>query len=336
MIEGHGDDLYRYGGLVKYNFSSNIYSAVNHDGLAEYLSKRISEISHYPEPRCYSIEAALADEAGLGRDNLLVTNGATECIYMIAHCMAGCKTAIIAPAFREYQDACTLNRMEVVFVTDMNDVPDDAEVVWICNPANPTGVVTLHDKLMNTIESHRNKLFVVDQAYAEYTTRQLLSAQECVAAGNVIMLSSLTKRFSVPGLRIGYCIGAAPLVERLCAYRQPWSVNSMAIAATDYLMAHKADYKIDVEFLHSEAMRMRQAMTDMGVEVSPTDCNFMLCRLPYGTAAQLKEYMITRHGILIRDASNFETLSPAHFRVAAQSAEENDLFINTLRKWIGM
>ena len=336
MIEGHGDDLYRYAGRVKHNFSSNIYSAVEHRGLKAHLLQRIDGITHYPEPRCYAIEAMLAEEAGVDSENVLVTNGATECIYMIAHSMTRCKAAIVVPAFREYQDACFLNGMEVAFVKNLDSVPKDADVVWICNPANPTGMVTPQGMLLDAIKSHSRQLFVVDQAYADYSLESVLSARECVDAGNVIMLSSLTKRFAVPGLRVGYCIAAQELVERLSRYRQPWSVNSLAIAATEYLLAHKADYAIDAELLHAEAMRLRDAMMRMGIEALPSDCNFILCRLPHGSATELKDYLVERHGILIRDASNFETLTSAHFRVAAQSAEENDLLINAVEEWLGV
>ena len=68
-------------------------------------------------------------------------------------------------------------------------------------------------------------------------------------------------------------------------------------------------------------------------DVIPTDCNFLLARLPHKTASDLKDWMVENYGILIRDASNFEGLTPSHFRIAAQSPAENDVFIKAIKEW---
>ncbi|MDE7025895.1 MAG: aminotransferase class I/II-fold pyridoxal phosphate-dependent enzyme [Paramuribaculum sp.] len=334
MIDGHGDDLFRFKGLVKHNFSSNIFSRVNHDGLLAHLAECGEDMLHYPEPRCKSLEHVLADEAGVDSSHVLVTNGATECIYMIAQMMRGKKAAIVAPAFREYEDACELNDMEVLWFGSLADaVQSGADVVWVCNPANPTGYVTPHDELLCAINKYANTLFVVDQAYADYTLLRVLTPQECVACGNVIMLSSLTKRFAVPGLRIGYAIGQ---VDEVAKYLRPWSVNSVAIAAAHYLVEHKADYMIDAQMLHEEALRIGNELEKINIKVMRSDCNFILCELPHGSAAELKHWLVERHGILIRDASNFHGLDRRYLRVAAQTKEENNLLINALTQWIGL
>jgi threonine-phosphate decarboxylase len=72
----------------------------------------------------------------------------------------------------------------------------------------------------------------------------------------------------------------------------------------------------------------------IGIEVMPSETNFMLCRTPRSTAAELKQYLVNSHGILIRDASNFEGLTAQHFRIAVQTADENDLLLNAISQWI--
>ena len=88
MIDGHGDDLFRFPGIVKHNFSSNIFSRVDHTALLAHLAACGDDILHYPEPRAYSLESMLAAEAGIDARHLLVTNGATECIYIIAQMLS--------------------------------------------------------------------------------------------------------------------------------------------------------------------------------------------------------------------------------------------------------
>ncbi len=332
MTEGHGDDIYRYGDRVIINFSSNIFGRVNHSGLLKYLYDRGEDILHYPDPVCNSLESRIAGTLSVSSDKVMVTNGVTECIYMLAQAFSGKKTAILVPAFREYQDACNMYGVDVCFVDTLDNVPEDVDSVWICSPSNPEGKVVDHSLLLEFITAREKCVVIVDQAYADYTSEQVLSPAECVQAGNVVMLLSFTKRFAVPGLRIGYAVGAVSLIEPL---RKPWSVNCMAMAAAEYLLAHRGEYLIDAVTLHSEALRISGAFRNLGIDVSDTDCNFVLCKLPFGTAGQLKEFLLSEYGILIRDASNFETLTPAHFRVAAQTAVENDLLIKGVERWIG-
>ena len=108
MIEGHGDDSYKYRHPIRSNFSSNVYNKVNLDGLRAHLCGRISAISAYPEPEPYTLEARLADRHALPAASVCVTNGATEAIYLIAQTFRGTNTAILMPTFRVYADACRM------------------------------------------------------------------------------------------------------------------------------------------------------------------------------------------------------------------------------------
>ena len=105
MIDGHGDDLFRFNGKVQINFSTNIPQNVNHDGLLEHLHECGAIFRNYPEPEPKSVEQHLATINGVSSENIIVTNGATEAIYLLAHLFEGKKSAIIVPTFREYQDA---------------------------------------------------------------------------------------------------------------------------------------------------------------------------------------------------------------------------------------
>ena len=115
---------------------------------------------------------------------------------------------------------------------------------------------------------------------------------------------------------------------------RPWSVNALAISAGDYILDNDFKAVRDIDEYLSEAQRLRDELDAIeGVSVMPTDTNFMLCELSVGTAAELKDWLAKNHGILIRDASNFRTLTPRHFRIAAQSKDENNTLINAIRQW---
>ena len=333
MIEGHGDDLYRYGDKVKYNFSTNIISDMNHAGLFDCLTKALHRINSYPEPSPFTLEREIAEHIGVSLETVVVTNGATDAMYRIAHHFSGSQSAIIAPTFREYQDACRLHGHKITFFKNIDSVTSGFDLVWICNPNNPTGNVWDKEILLKFIRSFGG-IVVLDQAYADYTERELLTPVEAVKCGNVILLSSLTKRFAVPGLRIGYSVASGTLSDMMRGEGMPWSVNTLAIEAGSYLLKHADEYRIDADRLHEEALRIAAAFEEIGIECSHTDCNFILCRLPEGNASDFKEFLVDRYGILIRDAFNFEGLDSRYFRVAAQHREENDLLINGVRQWI--
>lgn len=333
MVEGHGDDLFRYGDKVEVNFSTNIPQSVDHSGLIAHIAAHGGIIGSYPEPAPCSVEQKLAEILGVEAGNIMVTNGATEAIYLLAQLYSGCNSSIIVPTFSEYQDACRIFKHSINMVSCLEDIKGTDDMVWLCNPNNPTGRVFDREKLLKAIDRYPDILFVVDQAYAPYSVKEVLSVQDVVGRHNVVMLQSLTKRFMVPGLRIGYLVGNAYIVNRLQSIRMPWSVNSVAIEAAHYLLDNVEDYKIDAESLHSEALRLTQAFLKLGISVEETDCNFILARLQERSAAELKEWLIEKHGLLIRDASNFEGLSKRHFRVAAQTMEENNNLINALEEW---
>lgn len=334
MIDGHGDDLWRYERKVKHNFSTNIHSAFDHKRLMDHIAESAHSVLSYPEPEPISVETSVSNLHGCKPDEAMVTNGATEAIYLIAKEFSGGKSAILAPTFREYQDACQMHGQEVTFIKSLEGIPEECSLVWLCNPNNPTGEVFKRDLLIEIINRHKDKIFVIDQAYSDYTLLQTLTAKDVIEAGNAIMLGSLTKRFAVPGLRIGYAMGATTLMARIKRWRMPWSVNGVAIESAKFLIKHIDDYKINAKELHDEALRISEELMRIGIEVESSDCNFILCRLPIGTAAQLKQFLIDSEGILIRDASNFEGLSERHFRVAAQSRSENDKLIDGIRRFV--
>ena len=330
MHQGHGDDIYNYP-HIRLNFSSNVYNHFCHDGLFAHLSRHLSCVANYPEPSALTVERRLADAVGVRPDCVMATSGATEAIYLIAQLFRASTSCIVAPTFAEYADACRMHGHRVRLVTAPDQLPADARLCWLCNPNNPTGAVVPKEHLLSIITSRPDTLFVLDASYAPFSSQPLIAPAEGVRCRNLLMLRSITKRFSVPGLRVGYVVGEPTLLHRLRQLQMPWSVNSLAQEATSYLLGHEADYQIPVDVLVAERERVAAWLERTGrVEVSPSDTHILLCRRLQGTAAQLKNELATQHGILIRDASNFELLTPAHFRIAVQTREENDELLKAL------
>ena len=326
--------MYKYAGRIVSNFSSNVYNRVDHSGLYRRLSERLEVTTAYPEPEPYSLEEKIARKYGLSAAEVCVTNGATEAIYLIAQTFRSQTSAVLMPTFSEYADACRLHGHKVKPFFSTEALPGEAGLVWICNPNNPTGEVRRKRQLEELILSRPDCLFVIDQSYEYFTLEPLFTMKEAAAMPNVVLIHSMTKKFAVPGLRIGYFTASESLVVRIRSHRMPWSVNALAIEAGHFLLDEGDRIAADVPALLDESKRLAERLAATGlVEVWPTDTHYMLLRLRIGKASALKEYLAGEHGMLIRDASNFEGLDERFLRIAAQTPEENDRLVEAVGQW---
>ena len=323
MIEGHGDDLYRYDN-IQMNFSSNIYNGTDLSALKDYLSSRLDVMRSYPEPSAASLEQMIARECGISPDEVLVTSGAVDAIYLIAQAYRHEGTChVMQPTFREYEDACRVFGYEE---------REDGALCWLCNPNNPTGDVMPVDEVLALAEQHR--LLIVDQSYEDYTEAPLLQPADVVGRDDIILLHSMTKRYAVPGLRLGYVTALASIISRLREQYRPWAINALSLEAGKWLVQRGKTAIPDLSSYLAETQRLRAMLNEIeGIEVQQTQTNFFLCTVRQTTAAELKEYLAREHGILIRDASNFTGLTPHHFRIATQSPAENNALVAAIRNY---
>jgi len=334
MNDGHGDDIYKYGQKITSNFSSNIFSKQNFPALREHIYSCLHLVHSYPEPDAHSLSALLSKKHGIDTENFCVTNGATEAIYLIAQAYRGNKSSIIIPTFSEYEDACRIHNHKLSFVKELQDIDPFTEMVWLCNPNNPTGVTYDIDYLKDTVKQYPHTVFVFDQSYGYFTNKKVWDIREAAEYKNVILLHSMTKQYAVPGLRLGYITAHKDIIKHIGKFRMPWSVNALAIEAGKFLINNITE-SLDIKKYLAETVRLQDVLKHiLGLKVFSTDTHFFLCKLENRKASFLKEYLIDNYGILIRDASNFRGLDDRYFRIATQSPEENNLLVKAIHEWI--
>lgn len=331
MLNGHGDDAYQYNRTIVSNFSSNVYNQNDLSGLKAFLKEELEHIVSYPHPEAASLQQDLAEVNHILPENVCVTNGSVESIYLIAQLFQNKRSAIIVPTFSEYADACHIYHHQIEMLHSLEN-PDSFDLIWLCNPNNPTGKVYDKTYLKGLIRQYPDVLFVLDHAYEAFTLQPLLSSEEAAAFPNVILLHSMTKRFAIPGLRLGYITANNNLIGQLRQLRMPWSVNSMAIAAGHYLLERNMPFDI-VAYLNEKDHLYKSLQTIGDLEMIPSDTHFMLVRLCRGNAADLKDFLANKYGMLIRDASNFQGLDESYIRIATQTSAENDALVQGIRDW---
>jgi threonine-phosphate decarboxylase len=330
--------MFRYGDKIKMNFSSNVYSGADYSELRAYLMERFDVVGHYPEPDAHSLEKMIAERLEVPENTVMVTNGANEAIYLIAQLYQGWASVIPQPTFTEYEDACMAFGHTISYDTadELEVLPED-RIYWICNPNNPTGNVLLKNLINHIVRTRHRYLHVVDQSYADYTLSPMLEPKEMQDCFNLMLLFSLSKKYCIPGLRLGYVTASPIIIGRLKQIRQPWTINAMAIEAGKYLVQNQPKMIPDLEAYLKEAQRLHENLSAVeGLMVMNSATNFMLVNIDEGNIQELKQWLIDNYGILIRDASNFRGLDDHCFRITSQTPEENDTLVKAIteyRQW---
>lgn len=339
MLFGHGDDFYNSQHEIRINFSSNVWHGANLEKLKEHLGEQFDKLTRYPEPDAATLKRLLARRYEIKDDNIVVTNGSITAFYLVAQAWKGAKSTIFIPSFSEYEDACRLHNHEISFFPNAEDLSalslEGQDFCWICNPNNPDGRLIHRSELLALIAANRQTTFVIDQAYVAFTTEELLKPSDVRNHPNLILVQSISKAYNVPGLRVGYLIASPEKTEEIQKYLIPWSVNAFAIEASKYILIHPAQFTLPIRKWQRDTADLIYQLGKLdGLEVQPTSTTFFLVRLKKGTAAALKQFLLDKYGILIRDASNFRGLDETYIRVSTQTTAENRILVDAIREWL--
>lgn len=353
MIIGHGDDIHSETMETIINFSSNVADYNPSSDLIRHLQATMHKINRYPEPAASSACRAIARLERVSAENIIATNGAVEAIYMIAREFYGAKSAIVVPTFREYQDSCVLNQHQVVFIPNTLNIVEIAHkvnqlncnILWLCNPNNPDGKHYTPSEIMFLSASLINVTIVIDNSYSWFCEERTIGIDQMCNTNNIITISSLTKKHTIPGLRAGFIAASERLISKLKRQTVPWSLNSLAVEAICFIEQNNPQSFDDKSHLNN-LLKERRAMVDNllqlssprgSISIKPTTTHYFLGHLESDSSANLKQYLLQNHNLLIRDASNFETLSSGHFRVAVRpSTEDNDKLIKGISEYLNL
>ncbi len=343
MIQGHGNDIYKYGDRVKIDFSSNIAFNNHSHRVIEHIKTILPTIENYPDPSARVLSEKIAAHHGVSPQEVMVCNGSAESFYLAAHYASHQvidfrpRSLILTPSFAEYEDSCSVYRHHLYFSSLLDFYKINFSIyhsVWIGTPNNPDGYRIPISNIIEAAQEDSDTLFIVDRAYNDLSASCDDIAQS-PPIKNVILIHSMTKSFGIPGLRLGYIVADKDVIASMMELRPPWSVNAISLAAGEFIMDNYNSLRPDIEELLQLSGELQESLSQIDyLEVTPSDANFFLCEIIDGrTAEELHSYLINEHSILIRNASNFKFLTPHHFRVATQSRDENSKLIEALKVW---
>ena len=328
--------------------SANLNPLGPPEWVSGWLADRLGGLGRYPEPSYATARHAIAAHHGLHPDQVLLTNGGAEAIFLAAAHHAGKRAAVLAPSFGEYARACAAHRLQVTkiplsapsFALDQARLIEhaaDADVVFLCRPNNPTGTLIesrVIDALLAATLAH-GKLVVVDEAFIDMTLGAEALTALLARYPNLMLLRSMTKFYTLPGLRLGYVLASSAVIEALATHQPPWSVNHLAAELVKPLLDDHAFADRTHAWLATEQPRMYQALSALGLDVVQSTTCFFLVRPGEAQrrrgldTARLFERLL-RGGILARHTHSFSGLEGEWLRLALRDEAGNTRLLEGL------
>lgn len=329
-LRQHGDRAVRPGDA---DHAVNVLAG----GPPEWLRTELREaLEHhaerYPDERAAA--AALAALHGRDPEEIVPTNGGAEALWLIPAALRPALAACVHPGFTEAEAALRAHGVPVVrvlrerergFALDPAAVPAEADVVVVGNPASPSG--TLDPAAALLALRRPGRVLVVDEAFMDFVPGEPATLVR-ERLDDVIVVRSLTKALSIPGLRAGYAVTSAQLAQRLRDVRPPWSANALALAALAAAARRPDALAAIAERASAEREDLERRLARVpSVRTWPSAANFCLVEVADGPAvlAALRERRIA-----VRAAASFPGLGPGDLRVTARAPAENERLVTAL------
>ncbi|MEG5057051.1 threonine-phosphate decarboxylase CobD [Microcoleus sp. A2-C5] len=346
------------------DFSASISPLGPPESALAAIQAHLSSLTAYPDPDYGVLRTALGEAFNVDPDWILPGNGSAELLTWAAWDLSKLEaTYLVTPAFGDYLRAlkafgaqvldCPLNLKSLDWETGSGLVTDDLSVsngslvspslaipvplaldadrgLLLNNPHNPTGLLFAREAILPYLE--QLGMVVVDEAFMDFLppAEQQSSITQVEEFPNLVILRSLTKFYSLPGLRMGCAIAHPDILRRWQLLRDPWPVNALAAAAAAAVVRDTAFERQTWDWLPVARRELFEGLADLpGLRPMAGAANFLLVESSVSVAA-IQKSLLQRHRILIRDCLSFPELGDRYFRVAVRSRADNLRLISGL------
>src|SRR5687767_2339648 len=300
----------------------------------------IGDIARYPDGNGFELKQALAKRYHVDMASVVLGNGSNDVLELVALAFLGPGRAAVYSqhAFAVYPLATQARGARSIVVPVKNyahdleamakAIDDETYVAWVANPNNPTGTFARHEEVEAFLKRVPERVLVVlDEAYNEYLTPELRSDTVKLVKRhpNLVITRTFSKAYGLAGLRVGYALAHASVADVMNRVRQPFNVNSIALAAATAALD-------DMEFVarsYAENLQGLRQLEDgargLGLEFIPSHANFLTIRV--GRAAEVYKRLL-RRGVIVRPVGGYGL--PEHLRVTIGTPQENEKFLGAL------
>ncbi len=305
------------------------------------IKRELAELARYPDGNAFELKAALSRRYGVPQECIVVGNGSNDLLELAAAAfLAPGRAAVYSQhAFAVYPLA-TQARGATGIVVPAKDYAHDLEamlaaitpetrLVFIANPNNPTGTFATGEELENFIARvRRDVAVVVDEAYSEYLPPDLRYDSVALLRKypNFIVTRTFSKVYGLAGLRVGFALMHPDVADLLNRVRQPFNVNSLALAAAVAALEDRKFVAKSTKMNRAGLARLERALRTLGLETIPSCANFLTFRVSRAKAVYEK---LLRQGVIVRPLAGYDM--PEHLRVTVGTPRENEKFLKALR-----
>lgn len=305
------------------------------------ISQKLQQIDQYPTPGYQELCLALAQHHHIASDWILPGNGAAELLTWAGRELAAMSsTIVLTPAFNDYYRSlaafgAAIDRHPLIDTHgDWQDptlvltaAPASAGIL-INNPHNPSGQLFDRQLLLQCLEKF--SLVVVDESFMDFLPSAHSLIDVVTQYPNLVVIRSLTKFYSLPGLRLGYCISHPDRIRTWQAWRDPWVVNCLAEAAALAALADRDFVDRTWQWYGAAQPQLFAGLQKIpGLQVYPSAANFFLLRVA-GSVPLLQRQLLQQFRLLIRDCLSFPELGEHYGRVAVKSIADNQKLLMAL------
>lgn len=327
------------------DFSVNTNPCVTKEMMSKLLKKHGEKALVYPEINGNSLLEIICENTGIEPDRMVLGNGAIDCLYRAMAALKPKTAVIIEPTFSEYRRALELVGCDVYSLPyDVHKSEEEnqqnlmgtldkvkADLVVLCNPNNPTGHLYTQDfmtELLNRQRTHKGYL-MVDESFRFFEDIPSVYQKE---AWNLIVLTSLTKYYGIPGLRIGYLTTNYSLVEAIKKCEMPWNINGVVLAVTKELLKDKALMASTENWYKEEKAYLLERLNQLeGVKVLTSNANYFLCYCEDKTGTEINALLLEQSQPMgVRNCSSFTGLGDAYIRIGLKDHKANELLMDAL------
>ena len=331
----------------EYGISNAVKLASNENPLGpskkavEVLTNHLAELARYPDGNGFALKKALADKLAVSTDQITLGNGSNEVLEFAARAFVSVENEVIFSqhSFAVYPIVTQAVGARAVVVPANNwgydldaitkAITDKTRLIFVANPNNPTGTWSRKDELKNFLSSlPGHVLCVVDEAYFEYVENPDYpdAMQWLPEFENLIVTRTFSKIYGLAGLRIGYGVSSPAIADMLNRVRQPFNVNSLALAAAEAALADEQHLLASRELNNRGMAQLVQGFEKLGLSYIPSVGNFVSVDIGR-SGADVYEQLLKR-GVIVRPVANYEM--PNHLRITIGTKAENTRFLDAL------
>jgi len=329
------------------DFSANINPLGPPDALRDKWDRLYEDIKVYPDPEGRTLKGKIAAREQVKKQEVLVGNGAAEILALIGRMLAGKKVLLIQPTFSEYEKVCQTNDCEIshYMMSDKDwglDLEAIAEkikgvdAVFFCNPNNPTGIYYSKEELLFLLQKcqQHNCYFILDEAFYDFVPAYENMVSEIAHYPLFIIVRSMTKMFSIPGIRLGYMLADAAVITNTAKFQPHWSLNSIALKTGELLLEEMKFVAETVQYIQKEKQAIFSFYQQLGFAITDTQANFYLLKDPLHDNQHAFLLFLLKEGIVARHTYNYPGLEGRWLRFAIKKRQENERLRGAMTKWI--